>query len=561
MSHINKLRIRNKVTLSILAILFTLLLIGLVAIVLGWDQGIIDTKLYGQVINNEGEAIAGVQINFQGQKTVSDENGTFSFNNLRYGMYELAMNKNGFLDYKENVRLTRFTNEQKFTLDYLEFGSLEIKFDGMKFNEPDLDLIKVNINDASPEFDLNEEGKILVNTGSLLIGEYRLRVRSSLFDDINKKLVIQPGRYSISVKLKEAADLRFQLLDAFSTEPIYPEKFSLFINGEDDEAKLKELNGTYELTDIRLPASLTIKAEQAGYLPLTKKVELEAGINNLGKLFFYEDKKFIVPIYNPEQNQSTIVSTDLTGETQVALAELPGDCEVVVYEERTIIFQCQSTFYIFDTQTGRIISSYSYSASSGFYHAKNNKIFIADQLATRLAVIDPQTNKSRKILTTNQPITSLIVSDDERIFYSTNQGVFETNLKGKLTKQLTNGVFKIIELRGSKIVMTNGSNKNNLDIWILDVDKATKEKVTGISNNYTDIRFINRSQIIYRSTNFKSDVLSVLDVNSKVVTILDDGIDSFIEVIDKTYIIASKEEKIVVYKPLSNSQIEVEIKL
>ena len=120
-------RQRKKFFFVMSAVIFTLVLY-LAGVVFGVDQYLIKTPLEGRVVSNDGDDISGAEVILQGQKTITDKNGSFRFEDVKFGTYEIVVDTNGYVRYVEKVKIERFSNYVDISMRAQEYGEVNLTF-------------------------------------------------------------------------------------------------------------------------------------------------------------------------------------------------------------------------------------------------------------------------------------------------------------------------------------------------------------------------------------------------------------------------------------------------
>lgn len=526
--------LRNKkLVLVVGVVIFLCISIILLLIIFGVDQKIIKTSLKGTVNTVSGEPVAGAHITLQGKDVETNKDGFFYIPNLRYGTYELTVEKNSFSPYKTTTKLNRFQNKLDVTLKYEEFGELRLEFQTKDFTD---NIPEVTINSTPFILSKVEEGYLL-NTGRLLVGSYLLELFSSDYKEINERITIVPGLLEKAIVLESTADIVTEIQDYVNTQSIIPDKV-IVSSGESNREVSKEelIDNRLELKDLPVRGNITIKINKAGYLTKVLTINLKQGLNSLGTTKLVPDKKYLIP------EENSIWSTYIDGSSAKQVFEGYSSCEFLYTKAQNVhLIKCGDTILAFIEKEDnfQLLGEYNWSFKPEDYLVNEKKLLVIANNLQEIAMIS-ESNNFETIYSHKKLILSAVVDDSGEIYFSDDEALYKLNRNNSSAELLLKGRYFLEDISSDSTSIIALSRKYSFDnnIWLINIKTNTSKKINFLPGSFSDVQFLDNNNFLY----LDEGNLFLKDINSLQQGELLKNIKNYWVGLEHTVFLGTKEQ-------------------
>ncbi|MEI6462500.1 MAG: carboxypeptidase regulatory-like domain-containing protein [bacterium] len=293
-----KQKLKKKITKIIFILapfVLVLLVITVVAMVMGWDKGIIKSSVTGYVYDSKSLPIKSASVSIADKKAVTDDKGKYALTGLDYGTNHVMVKAEDYEDLSAEVVLSRGDNtDRNFSLQFISYSYIQGK---LLFNETSIDPadFKLMIGNLELSVDTNGEFK----SGKLEVGTSKLVLSSSKYKDVNFDVNLVAGKnIAPDITLTPAKDVEISVVNMLGGGKVV-----------DASLKFQTLNvktdtdGKYLLQDFIAEGSLDLKLEKAGFLSKTVSLtnvadKLTVELTPTGRIFFISNRDGMDNLYS-----------------------------------------------------------------------------------------------------------------------------------------------------------------------------------------------------------------------------------------------------------------------
>lgn len=235
----------------------------------------------GQVNSSSGLPISDAEVKIDDRTVSTDENGEFTFNDIRTGTYQIEIVANGYLNYSEDIALTRDLmnngTRRTFTLnpagEGVFFGTL------IAPDDEDYDFEDEFIVFGDEEIPVNEDGTFLLPESDT--GKYDIELRSpNYIDFVLRDEEMQPGQNDLgTIEMTPAGDVTGELR-TYLTNEINLEA-EIVIEGVPVDNFEVEPTGEFRYKDLTPGETYSLRASAPNFNTRDYEITIKQGENNL----------------------------------------------------------------------------------------------------------------------------------------------------------------------------------------------------------------------------------------------------------------------------------------
>lgn len=481
----------HKVAVSILTGLSVIIITGLILIVFGVDQRFIKSPLSGKVVSDTGTPIADAEVIIQSQTMRSNGSGEFNFEDLRYGTYDIFIKKNGYSQYKERVKIKRFSTSVTVVLKKQDFGELSVLFSTDNTEARQL-AVRIN-NQLFPV--TNVEGGFVVHTGRLLTGNYLLDVKSEDYLDFQKRIQLEPGSAEETFKLFPAGDIVTEFEDYTSEKAIIPDKVLVKIGGTEKKLTQGELvENKLELENLDLALELEIVINKTGYLDKAIKILPKQGINSLRKIYLVPEDRVLFT-RGPE-----ILSTQVDGSVPKTLYRSEQNCTVLYVKKENYLIRCGMEVFVFIQQEReyRLLRDFVVNSEEFDMLLSAQSLVVVGSDTKEISIVH-SANNSSVIYKHNQEIKSIITDFSDNIYFSDNDAVYRLDRQKNEAVEIIKGRYYLEDISPDSATILALSLKSSLEntMWAINTKTQQSNRLSFLPKNYHNLRFSSNNEYYY----------------------------------------------------------------
>lgn len=495
---IKKLWLRPQLLIVIVALLLVLVSIPIFIIIFRLDQQLSPTTLTGFIRDSKGAPVEGAVLKIQEKQAVSKADGSYVFDQLLFGTFDLVIESNGYSPFKEQVKLQRFANTMDFTLTQLEYGEISYK---LSFGERPF---------FSSEFEakLNDEPLSIgegftLNTGRLLLGKYVLTIKSPYYKDIETTVEVKSGRSLYSLELIPAADLVGEVTDWLTGKGLTPDKVEIKKANGFLPASSEDLVGNkLQFKDLEIDTQIEIKLNSSGYNEFTKATSLTQGQNSLGEIALVPQGK-LVTVKDDGFNRQIYVS-EFNGRKSKNLLNTTLSCgEIVQYGAQANVKCGSGTFYLLSLgDDPKLTGTVNQSGDFIEYNHSNGDVFIVDNnLQDKITLASKGSSDPQVIYTGELAVRSIRVSSSGVLVFALEDSLWKWHSGIDEPEKISDGTFDIADISadGQKVLLLNYTGGSASNIWTVNTSTQEKKKLTFLPANHHDVKFASNNEFIYVS--------------------------------------------------------------
>jgi Carboxypeptidase regulatory-like domain len=216
--------------------------------------------LTGVVSSSIGKPVTNATISLQGQQSMSDNTGSYTFGNLKWGWNTLEAEADGYLSYKEDIYLPFGSQiDQPIQLENINYAILKGKIvaDDTQLFEQNKANITLKIN--STKVLVNADGSF--ETSKVNIQKVSVNIITPGFDDVYKIIELNPGINEMApIPLQKSSAFGLQLKNVDTGKSLF--NAPVLIN---DEKVSTDSDGLVDLTQMRFIPGDTISIKTNGF--------------------------------------------------------------------------------------------------------------------------------------------------------------------------------------------------------------------------------------------------------------------------------------------------------
>lgn len=234
--------------------LLGMILLGITTLVLKLDALIFPSSVFGTITDFSSRPLDNVEVCMQGRCVLTDNEGYYSLNDLKYGVYDLTAQKDKYHDFKEQIDVQRGKNEVNRQLKPFGFGEII-----GKFTASNLLLEGTSLMVDEEEVVVEADGSFAIK--EKMIGTYTLAFTSPYYKDFTSDVELKEGLKDLGdILLVDSRDLTFMIKDWITSTPLKDVKVKI---NELEQVSTEE--GKVEFKDLDLADSYTFETIKEGY--------------------------------------------------------------------------------------------------------------------------------------------------------------------------------------------------------------------------------------------------------------------------------------------------------
>lgn len=482
---------RRKLIVGILG-LFVSLCIGVCIIFLafGVDQYIYKSDLSGKVLSQEGKPMEGVLVEVQGQAEISDTSGHYYFEDLRYGVFDLMATKNGYINYKEKLKIKRVSTKHDLVLEFQEFGEYTLRMEGEGLKR---DQLIVTINNQLFSIQSDNQG-IYVNTGRLLVGNYKLNISSPDIKDIEERLEVTAGKAEKIIKLIPAADVVTEVRDHLREVALSPDEVTVRKNGVIQEKKYITEN-RFEAYNLDIGEDFEINFKKDGYLEKNIKLNPLQGINSLDITYLVENKRYLIT------QDGNVLSTFSDGSGVVDLYSSEGSCVLGGFKDKISWASCNGRVLMFELQEQDYKLIREFNGVGNIYDVLYGTKKVVTVEEDRKTISEFAGGQSHlRIYEHSEEIISLLSDWSENIYFTDGMALYKLDRGENKAVEIIKGKYFLSDFskeRGA-ILLTSMDKSASNNIWEITLKNPLPKKLSFLPSNYAKVRYYLGNQILFQ---------------------------------------------------------------
>lgn len=482
-------RNKKKILAFLYAVVASLVAILILVFVFGIDQYLFKSTLSGNVISSQGgDPLDGAEIVIQGQSVKSTEDGTFYFPDLRYGVYEIVISKNGYMNYREKIKINRFNTTLNVVLELQEFGDWTLRLDGIGLENSNLEIL---INSQSFKVQKDEKG-FFVRTGRLLVGNYKLNIISDYFLDAESRIEIEAGEHEKILPLYPSGDVVTEFQDYLSGQTVSPDEV-IVQSGEDVKNGKYLAENKFEAKDLDIEKELKINIKKEGYIEKLITTRIKQGQNSLNttyltpklRILAFDDKN-IFSVY-PDGSEGEIL---YEGSGKCILAMVRGEEELVRCGEKLLLFTKEADDY-------RLAREYRSSSSQIELLANAKKLIAIGPTNTNLIEYHSANNFS-EIYNHSSEIVSILSDKSDTIYFSDADAVYRLDRVENKAVEIAKGRYYLSDYSGEReaLLATSHQKSESNNLWEITIKSKQSRKISFLPGDYISPRYFGASGIM-----------------------------------------------------------------
>ena len=473
---------KKKVVAVLTSASATLLAILILVLVFGVDQYLFNSDLSGTVVSSQGGvSLQSAEILIQGQSIQSKEDGTFYFPDLRYGVYEIVISKNGYVNYREKIKINRFDTNLNVVLELQEFGDWTLRLEGDGLKEGNLEVL---INSQPFKMQKDDNG-FFVRTGRLLVGNYKLNMNSDNFLDTESRIEIEAGEHEKIISLNPAGDIVTEFKDYLSDETVSPDEV-IVQSGKDLKKDKYLVENKFEAKDLDIDKELIIVIRKEGYLEKTITTKLLQGQNSLNTTYLIPKWRVLAV----EDNKIFSVYPD--GSDGETLYEGSGKCILVMVNNNNELVRCgdKLLLYINEANDYRLVREYVSNSNSITLLTNSTKLITIGPSNTNLVEYHSANNYTEIFKHTSE-IISILSDKSGSIYFSDADAVYRLDRVENKANEIAKGRYYLSdysEQRESLLATSNKKSGSN-NLWEISIKTKQSTKISFLPGDYMSPRY------------------------------------------------------------------------
>jgi len=489
----NLKKINLKLYIPLGMLIVVVLLGGIVMVVMGLDKKYFGSSINGYVYNIHGQPVENMILEIADKATITDQYGYYSLAELDYGVVEVSLNKNGYLEYLEEIKLSKLKNKRNFTVTPLDHGQIDYKlfFEENIFYAGEFEIL---LNNEVVELGNSYE----FSTGELTIGKYNLKIKSPYYQNIDTQIEIIAGENNENINLELRGDLRVELVDFLkgNDSDIEADRIQISDGGAyvDIDDKFVDEN-KLDILDLEVGDKVKLKVFKEKYYTLEKEITIEPGINSLGQMSLVPEGSIIKVVLVNEEYKVQSVSYD--GSVFVEILSSNDVCSVYKHLDTVGYVKCANILYKVsnDGKQSKILEQYDVSGKMFFVDMYGDVVVAWRDVEDNKSIIKSLHN-GKKYLLDGFDITSVAIVDNHIIF-TDDIGLYKTTLVDDNTEilKLTAGKYKILDTYQNEILLANYVDGVTLNIWQYNISSDKRTFLPGI---YKDIVYGEDAKVYFR---------------------------------------------------------------
>lgn len=491
-----------------------LLLVYLAGVIFGVDQYLIKTPLEGRVVSNDGDDISGAEVILQGQKTITDKNGSFRFEDVKFGTYEIVVDTNGYVRYVEKVKIERFSNYVDISMRAQEYGEVNLTF---KTDRTQDKVLNVKINNQ-PFTVQTLTDKFVVESGRLLVGNYLLEMNSPDYVDFSEKFNLDSGKSEMVYDIEPSGDVVAEFRNYLSEDIVEPGE--IIVTMEEQIVVIPEIEtpGKLEMRDMEIGKEYRIQLKLSGYLDREVEFVPTQGLNSLGNIFMFVNESVIYT------DRGKIVSSFIDGSNRKELYDFTDKCRISLTKGQYSVFSCSSSFLLFEKKGNEynLIREYVITGSKYDLNTQNLHMLALSADLKSIQQIHSSINTT-DLYKHNKEIDSVVVDSKGMVYFSDNEAVYK--LIDSEVEKMVDGNYRLDKVSpdNNTILAFGNRSAGQSNIWKLETTTKTVTKITFLPNDYNSLGFEGNDKIYYQVKN----ELFLGSINQNNFTKISEGIDYY----------------------------------
>lgn len=523
----------------VLSIMVVSIIIPIVILMFGLDQKLFPTSLQGTILDGESTPVAGAQVTIQGQTTSSNAQGEYNLEGLKYGKWNVKVEKNGYVSIDEELRLGRGKNRQEYTLLSQEYGVIRFEFETAEVFQTNEFVILLN------DQTLEIGSQSVVNSDRLLVGSYRLRISSPYYSDIDQLVQVLPGEQTMQFSLVEAGDVVAEVRDLLSNAVVVNARGYQLQNGtfiELSSTQYEMSQGKLQLKDLLVDEQVKLKFSANGFYDFTAETKVKQGVNSLGSLLLVPSGQLVSLVESA--GQSAIYLSRFDGSSSSRIYSTSAYCRELTQTRSVAYIDCPGAGLVeVDLTTGGNFT-HSYRGDMAHMDIWNQRMYVVENAAAdKLKLV---TGKEVVLYSGEESLTSIGTTRGGKVIFTTENSIWSVNSDGSELVQISTGRFLLSDISSDSrhLLLLNVQSNNSKNIWTLDLNNNEKRKLTYLPGDYKDLRFIAVDTFVFidfgkavlgKQTLNATSAQSVATNTSRVLTVLDYDL-MIIYKIDGTYL-------------------------
>lgn len=255
--------------------------VGLVAIICAvivtvfkLDSAIFPVTVTGAISDYANRPLTGVNVCMQEKCVLTNSDGIYTINNLKYGKYVLTADQKGFKQLYEEVDLQRGTNQIDRSLKPLGFGDLNGSLTlpaGTTLIGKDFIFL---FNNNAVTLDSSNHFQVK----GITVGTYKLEIKSPSYTDVNADVEVKEGNVTLPpIVLQPAMDVLVKVNDWISGSAL----IGTLLEAGTSSAQTDK-DGNALLKDLPVSDTYSFRVSKDGYnVKAVSARNLVQGLNNL----------------------------------------------------------------------------------------------------------------------------------------------------------------------------------------------------------------------------------------------------------------------------------------
>jgi hypothetical protein len=524
-----KFKNKKSLLLFLIGVLTACLVLVLIAVVFGLDQKLINTSLSGYIYDENKSPIPDAQITFQGTELISDSDGYYNFSDIKYGTYDIKLQKNGYNEVTETLRISRFSNYKDFTMISTDFGELLVNF--ISSDSPiNFTNFSVFLNDQ--QLNLSENNN--VNSGRILTGIYTLKIDSAYYKNIHLPVEIDSGTNNLEIELHPASEIFAELKDLITGEDVVPDEVLLEIDNISKQLSDSEiLENKIQISDILVPkGEINILIRKNGYLNKKITMTLNSGINSLDNVYLTPNGR--ISQFNDDSNQFTSSNFDLSEKRSTTVAQA-SNCVLNSITSASALYNCNDQrYFTINTNTGDVINSvFIPSTPHKYLSIKETLYFVSNEEDyTAIVLVDEEKTELVYITEETIEITSIGITRNDNLLFTTTDAVYRTTPSSNIANKILDGKYLISDVSPNQdqVLLSLIYDDKQSSLWLLDARNLNLRRFTFLPGTYSKPYFISNTEVSFLKQEQNNKVLYYQQINSTNSIILKDNVNDAIPI-------------------------------
>ena len=226
--------------------------------IFGWDQAWWNTRFDGKINIPSGQSEIIAEVEFQGKYTTTKSDGSFYFDNIRFGQHPIRISAKNFRSLEQTVTVNRFGGFSYFNLQYVDSSSVQAKIKASNNSTITRDGLTLRI--GKNTVSLNDDGTL--NIQNIGVDEQKLEISSPFYVDRAIPLSLKPGENLLpDIVLEPAVDVSVQVTNwLFPTKNIEKAKVTAF-----NKDIVSNTDGVANLTDVPVNSDIKLSIFADGF--------------------------------------------------------------------------------------------------------------------------------------------------------------------------------------------------------------------------------------------------------------------------------------------------------